>query len=341
MSGFLDSSMIRVALDALAGDRELIAPVTRVAGEAPRLEALPAEGDVLLGPRKPLLPLKSLFLPQVEDLFHFRGRGPDAAVTPVVALDRDRVVVGALGCDVASLQLLDRVFLAEPPDEAYCERRERTTIVALACVGEGPECFCASAGVDPLRPDGADALLTPAGDGYLLQALTDKGRKITEELGDLLREPTADEQARSASLQSLSRDDVSLAQLPGGWAGAWDSPVWEEVAELCLGCGVCTVVCPTCHCFDVQDERRGEGGTRFRTWDSGMFPAFTTMAGGENPRKQRAARFRQRFLHKLAYFHDRYDIAGCVGCGRCGVGCSGSICIEEIAARLRETEGTP
>jgi len=331
---YLDRSRLEAALDALAGAWEVTVPVVGPGEEVPRLVALPAQGRVALEPRKPLLPLKTLFLPQAEDLFRFTCREGKTTVTPVEALAGDRVVVGALGCDLGALALLDRVFLDEPADEAYRERRERTTLVALACTGEGEECFCASTGIDPLRPAGADALLVPAGEGWVLEAMTEKGERVVDRIGSLLRAPEEAELAAAAGLVSSSRGDVPLPAPAGGWAEWWDAPVWEEVALLCLGCGICTVVCPTCHCFDVRDERRGEGGGRFRMWDSCMFQAFTGLAGGENPRAGHTPRFRQRFLHKLAYFPENHGAPACVGCGRCTRSCPQGIGIEEIASRL-------
>jgi ferredoxin len=342
MSGpvYLERSRLEAALAALADAWEVVAPVQGAGEEVPRLVALPAEGRVTLGPCKPLLPLKTFFLPETEDLFHFSRLEGRTTVRPVEALGRDRVVVGALGCDLGALALLDAVFLGEPADEAYRERRERTTVVALACTGEGAECFCASMGIDPLRPAEADALLFPAAEGWVVEALTEKGESVLGHLEAHVRRPEDSELAAAAGIVASSRGNAPLPAPPGGWEAWWDTPVWEDLALLCHGCGVCTAVCPTCHCFDVQDERRGEGGGRFRTWDSCMFQAFTGLAGGENPRTAHAQRFRQRFLHKLAYFPENHGAVACTGCGRCLRSCPQGIGIEEVAARLLGRESS-
>ncbi|MBI4702613.1 MAG: 4Fe-4S dicluster domain-containing protein, partial [Deltaproteobacteria bacterium] len=315
MSGprYLGGARLRSALDLLAQEREVIVPLGGGAAVPPRLGPLPVGGQIALPARKPLLPLKMLFLPECEDLFRFEG----SDIAPPHALARERVVVGALACDIAALDLLDRVLASEPADEAYCARRSRTSIVALACTGEGPECFCAALGLDPLRPSGADALLVPVGGGYLLEALTVKGEPAMRLLASLLRRPRPAELQAAARLRSSSRRAPALAEPPGGFAGAWSSALFAQLAERCLACGICTVTCPTCHCFDVQDERRGRGGARLRAWDSCMFADFTRMASGENPRAALSARLRQRFLHKLCYFAERHGAVACVGCGRC------------------------
>jgi len=329
-AAWLDGARLDAALGVLEETREVIVPVVGSGEEVPRYARLPADGQVVLRPVKPLLPLKTVFVPEVEEVLRFEGGERETVVVPAPPPARDRVVVGALGCDLAALGLLDAVLLGEPVDEAYRARRERTAILALACPGEGPECFCASAGVDPGRPVGADAVLTPAGDGFLVAARTDVGERILGSLGGLLREPPG----AAAGVRATSRADVPLRPPPGGWEGAWDAPVWGELALLCLGCGVCTVTCPTCHCFDVQDERRGRGGTRLRAWDSCLFTRFTRLAGGENPRAGLEARIRQRFLHKLVYCEERYGLPGCVGCGRCTRSCPVGIGIEEVAGSL-------
>ena len=117
----------------------------------------------------------------------------------------------------------------------------------------------------------------------------------------------------------------------------FELPYWDKVFKKCLGCGICTYVCPTCHCFDIFDYVTGEfTGDRFRCWDSCMFPDFTLMAGGHNPRPSRKERVRNRFMHKLKYHLDRYNLDGCVGCGRCISKCPVNIDITQIIKDLKE-----
>jgi len=173
--GYLEHSKVDAALATLADVFQVVVPLLAPGEDAVRLATLPATGSVALDNRKPLLPLKTLFLPVSEELFRYVHRKQEITEVPTVAMDRERVVVGALACDISALALLDRVFLAEPADESYRERRDGTTIVAMACSGDGAGCFCASTGIDPLRPAGSDALLTPTPAGFVVEALDSEG----------------------------------------------------------------------------------------------------------------------------------------------------------------------
>ncbi len=335
----MDKSEFPGVLSALREKRDVFAPIKM--GADLRIRRLPFDGEVFLGPQKPLLPLKMLFLPEVEDLFSLTMDKKKPQITPVEPLTRERVVWGVLGCDIEALRILDLVFLEEPVDEAYRKRREQTILIATACTGEGPECFCTSFGVDPLEPIGADAVLAEVGGAYLIKPLTDKGERITRVIRPLLKEPakTVDGSKIKEILKlKYERGDFPVDRVPKDPNKLWDIPVWDDLASRCLGCGICTVLCPTCHCFDVKDEQHGSSGKRFRTWDSCMNPSFTKMAGGENPRPTKRERARQRFLHKLAYFPSKDGVLACAGCGRCTVNCPVGIGIDKVMVELSEME---
>ena len=124
--------------------------------------------------------------------------------------------------------------------------------------------------------------------------------------------------------QDLSENLLSL----------FDSEIWDELSQACLGCGACTFVCPTCQCYDIEDYDTGHGIQRFRCWDSCMYSDFTLMAHG-NPRTSKLERFRQRFMHKLVYFpQNNGGVFSCVGCGRCVAKCPVSLNIAKVINAL-------
>ena len=117
------------------------------------------------------------------------------------------------------------------------------------------------------------------------------------------------------------------------------SPLWDKLAQACIGCGACTYLCPSCHCFDINDEVTGKSpltGARVRTWDNCQFPDFTMHSSGHNPREDTGARLRQRICHKLLYFVENHKMQQCTGCGRCITHCPVGIDIVKIANVMEE-----
>lgn len=278
-----------------------------------------------------LIPPKSLFFPQIESLFSFRKREQDIQLQATKPLDRDRVLFGIRNCDVKSLSLLDRVFGGDLEDTYYLERRARTALIALACPAPPrASCFCTSFAIDPLSPEGSDILLTDAGDVYLVDVSTEKGERLVALANELFAALTNAE-AQELQPPPAEMRKLDTAQLRDRIELLWDDEYWQRVSLPCLGCGVCTYVCPTCHCFDVVDVGSTSKGERYRCWDSCMYTDFTLMSSGVNPRPTKRERIRNRFFHKFSSFPARYGTGyACVGCGRCMVHCPGGMEISEV-----------
>jgi ferredoxin len=133
-----------------------------------------------------------------------------------------------------------------------------------------------------------------------------------------------------------------MEQVAEGIRRNFDSPQWEELARACLGCGACTYLCPSCHCFDITDEITGQSplrGERVRTWDNCQFPDFTMHTSGHNPRDTLGARLRQRVAHKLLYFVENHNMQQCTGCGRCITHCPVGIDFVKVANIMEEGAG--
>jgi ferredoxin len=114
----------------------------------------------------------------------------------------------------------------------------------------------------------------------------------------------------------------------------FDSPLWEEFASACLGCGACAYACPSCHCFDMQDESNRKESVRYRNWDTCGLALFTLHTSGHNPRSTQTARWRQRVMHKLSYMPKRFNLTACMGCGRCSRLCPNGLAISETCEKI-------
>ena len=134
------------------------------------------------------------------------------------------------------------------------------------------------------------------------------------------------------------RSSLNIAQIKKALDRDFDNPLWETIHEKCLGCGVCTFLCPTCHCFDILDEGDSTQGERIRIWDSCMFPLFTLHASGANPRPGGKERMRQRVMHKFSYFLDNHEQPSCTGCGRCIRFCPVNLDIREVLGAIQNSE---
>lgn len=286
---------------------------------------------------------KDFFFPQTENLMSFKVEGKNIEVIDDRKESEDFIVFGVRACDEKSLQILDKVFLAEPVDTYYQNRREHGVIITMACARPEATCFCHAFDIDKKRPNG-DIRCYKTEDGYYFEALTEKGEKVLEKVNNLLTD-SDDSQVKKqiADIEKIEEKlplkDVQVKKFGKDKTKEFfDSKEWDELSQSCLGCGTCTFVCPTCQCYDIKDFNTNNGVKRFRCWDSCMYSSFTLMAHG-NSRNTQKERFRQRFMHKLVYFPTNNDgMFSCVGCGRCVEKCPISMNIVKVINALSQGE---
>ena len=282
---------------------------------------------------------KNMFFPQTENMMKFKTEGKNLEIIDVRDEKRPFVLFGVKACDYKAIEVLDKVFLADPVDTYYQSRREATTIVTLACSRPEESCFCKAFGIDATAPAGD--VTTWLDENYLYwQANTEKGEQLTELIKEYAEnggetEVAAQQAATKAIVEKLPFSALDLSRFkPENLNELFDDPAWESLSEACLGCGTCTFVCPTCQCFDIRDFKTNEGVIRYRCWDSCMYSDFTLMAGG-NSRTTQLQRYRQRFMHKLVYYPAQHDgMYSCVGCGRCVNKCPQKLNIVKVIKTL-------
>jgi ferredoxin len=255
--------------------------------------------------------------------------------------------IGVRSCELHAIEIQDRVFLeGRHVDRDYAARREGAFLVAVNCFEPSGTCFCTSMGTGPRVESGYDLVLTELLDGehrFVAAAGSERGVEVLAELPSRPAGP-ADLGAADASVESAA---TKMGRTMEAWdlrdllARNLDHPRWDDVAERCLTCGNCTLVCPTCFCSAVEDETdlSGEEASRHRVWDSCFSVDYSYIHGG-SIRPSGRSRYRQWMTHKLGTWHDQFGSSGCVGCGRCITWCPVGIDITEEVAAIRATEGT-
>ena len=326
---------------AIAGYGDLILPVKSAGKTNYALWSETAEVDIET--LKTVKSPKDAFFPQSENLYTCDKTEGKMKITAQERCNAPFVVFGIKGCDVRGIAVLDKVFLSEPIDTYYAARREHGIIVSLACGRPETSCFCGVFGVDCAEPAG-DVTTWLVGEYLYWEPKTEKGNALTSHVAALLENcdaaPVEDAKAAIAAIcEKLPLKDLDLSAWGAEAAQKnFDSPLWEQLYKPCLACGTCTFVCPTCQCYDIKDYNTGNGVQRYRCWDSCMYSDFTMMAHGNN-RNSQMQRFRQRFMHKLAYFPANNDgMFSCVGCGRCVDSCPAHLNIVKVIKAFGKEE---
>lgn len=281
---------------------------------------------------------KEIFLPQSEVLFNYKFFSQAGfQIIPERKEKKKYILLGVRPCDAKVIKLLDNVFSTSQYQDVYFnQRRENSIIIGLACLAPQSTCFCTWVNGGPFAREGSDIFLIEIGEDYLLEILTDKGEKLV----GIQNFPEADQEkvklAEKVETEIKKKMRVSPIQdISEKLDKMFEHPLWKEIHQRCFGCGVCTYLCPTCYCFDIQDLPLSPyQGKRIRSWDSCMFSLFSLQASGHNPRPSLKQRLRQRIMHKFNYFVQNYGILGCVGCGRCIRNCPAGIDVREIIQQI-------
>lgn len=315
--------------------KNLYAPVEDREGKI-NFELVKDPKEVILEFANTLKPAKSLFLPQTEIIFEageeeIRARG----------IREGGVIFGLRPCDAKSVQLLRKVFEKDYKDPYFLQREENFLKIGLACTTPGENCFCTSLGLGPFSNEGLNLLLTNIGERYYVEALNERGEKLVEENPKVFSEPAeADVKSRQraqANAEKKITQEINVEQVSEKLGEIYDSTLWDEVSEICIGCGICTYLCPTCYCFDLTDEEVEGKILRVRTWDTCMSSYFTLQSSGYNPRPARRERLRNRVYHKFNYLLENLGELGCVGCGRCLENCPVEVDLIEILSGVAKS----
>jgi ferredoxin len=269
--------------------------------------------------RNTVIPAKSIFLPPAEEMFSFQKNNDGYHLE--LSTDRQRrIIFGIRPCDAKAIALIDKVFTDSYEDPYYAAKRENTMLIGLSCTNPHDSCFCTSLAVSPTESADVDLMFIDIGDEFLIEEITDKGKDLLTTTSVVKKTTKADNaklKTVTAAVSGMVTKRVDTKDIAKKLQACFsDKDYWEKVAAKCISCGVCTLLCPTCYCFDICDELSKKQGTRYRRWDSCGFSAYTQMPM-ENPREEKWRRVRQKVCHKYEFFPMNSEVIACTGCGRC------------------------
>jgi ferredoxin len=294
--------------------------------------------DYVVGPHS----LKNfLFPPRTTVLETIRIKGT-WQMQPPPPPQKPLAYLGARGCELHALHVQDRVFLGGPyVDPDYEARRRDLFVLAVNCGRAASTCFCTSMKTGPAVGEGADLSLFELPEHFVIEVGSERGGEVIaaapwrpcslHEVTEAQQVPRRAEGQIRKRLDTQGIHDLLLNNL--------EHPRWDQVAERCLACGNCTLVCPTCFCSSVTEvsDLTGDHARRERAWESCFTDDHSYMNSG-TIRKSTKARYRQWLTHKLATWIDQFGTSGCVGCGRCITWCPVAIDLTEEVAAMRESE---
>lgn len=297
--------------------------------------------EYVVGPDGP----KRFFFPSELLLFKFHVEGDQFVLDAVPPEPPKLALVGVRPCELAAIEVQDRVFGLDDPRTFRCESeswytqaRRQCLLIAVNCTRPSGTCFCASWGTGPEAKQGFDLAMTELRNGFVVQVGSERGEALIDALP--VREPT-DPEAELAELKLQRASERMGRQLETDGVKELldqniDHPVWDEVAQRCLSCGNCTMVCPTCFCSTVTDstDLSGKEITRTRRWESCYTHQFSYLTTGPH-RNTIGGRYRHWLRHKVGTWWDQFGMSGCIGCGRCITWCPVGIDLTEEIPRIR------
>lgn len=332
MKGILiEKSELLKLIDDLTKNYKVIAPVNKDGLVC--LDEVNSESDIVLDLQSKI-PSKDILFPRCENLFEYEVTDKDVNLVEPQLGDAKVILFGLPPCEARALTMLDKAFTSgEFQDPYFLNRRRNTIIIGKSCELPRSTCFCTSVGGNPFGKEGLDLILQDLNDKYLLEAVSEEGRKLIDQLRGY-RGPSQDDILEVKRIAKTAEESftirLDLQRIAQKLEKMFDDPMWDIIYQKCVGCAICSYLCPTCYCFDIVDEDTGAKGKRVRVWDSCQFSLFTLQGSGENPRPTRKERMRQRIMHKFNYYPNEHGEIACVGCGRCICECPVNLDIRQI-----------
>ncbi len=325
---FIKESDFKDFVNKMISSKTVIGPVAKKTKFV--FSKLESADDLRLDYDVTLIPPKKEFFPTCQNLVAFDGNKYEGCVNP-----EEKILFGVHFYDIKAIDMTDHLFTADKEDINYTANRKATTIVGSNVQNISKRAFFGSVGIE-VKAKGHDAFITKLSDGYVFEALTEKGEALVKlctcgkATDDQCKNAhNVNESAMGDCPEKLKNSTKEIAEKVRNSFDKHD--LWSKLAKDCFSCGSCNITCPTCYCFDVQDKWNVDQktGTRARYWDACLTTQFAEVSLGagatENFREERGERFRHRIMRKAAYLNEKLGGPACVGCGRCSSSCTSDI----------------
>jgi ferredoxin len=283
-------------------------------------------------------PFKSYFFRLIEKVSKYFGEDESPRGEKLI-------ILGARGCDLEALEILDRVFAeGDFQDPFYIANREKIIIIGADCTDCGDTCFCTLVKGQPYPAKLFDLNLSPIKNGFVAEVGSEQGKKIVNENPTLFMDITKmflEERDKNRNeIKNLLIEKNKNYQIKLDFSEIHkrnlENKIWGTLTKDCVECSACNFICPTCTCFLLLEQEKDKEGERYKVWDACLKAAYAKVAGGANPRGKLYQRLQNRYHCKFDYSFDRLDRFTCVGCGRCIDGCAGKIDMRKIFVELEK-----
>lgn len=332
-------------ISALSSKVDVFAPV-KVNGVT-NFHKIDGETDIDLDTVRTKTPPKEVIFRQSEKTMKIKtDDGKILGIDDITEIN-DTIIFGIRPCDAKGIGILDNFFMdterkdggeQKHADPLWKQRREKTLIMSVVCTKPMASCACTSLGIHPASEVGSDILFIPDGDGFVVMGVTDNGKQFLSVNSEYFSSE-GDAETTQKSVKEKCESMMSFS-IPTENAGKLMSlyknqEIWERVSRGCISCGICTFLCPTCHCFEARDKKTSKNeSVRIKCWDSCKFSPYSLEASGHHPRPTVADRFKNRILDKFQYHVTLYDEIACTGCGRCSDFCPAGITLTDTLTVL-------
>ena len=348
----MKKSNMKTFFNILSESREIWGPVKK--GDIYSFEKVSSYSEMDLSYQRTLIPPKKLFMPPKFSMatytksdFEEDTSGELTCMVDKASSLRNvpcRVLFGVHPCDIHGINILDTFFKLDYVDPYYVRRRENTVIIGLSCLPD-EHCLCKSRGTDTVH-NGFDLFFTDLTKYYLVWVGSSIGDDLIKASLDLFDENITSEDIQNYVKWREKRDKmfkihIDFGAMPDIMELLYNSEIWDDLGDKCLACGSCSMVCPTCNCFNVVDviDVSNDGGQRIRHWDSCTLKEYSMVAGGHNFREARSERLKLWYSHKLRAFKGHVTSPSCVGCGRCIETCPVNINVLTVSQKLYKEAG--